>query len=372
MPRISFTEKKILRGISQNKNSSTHHRKKIGLPPGSLVFIGDKKQEHVNLSLISYDRNILETKKLTNISEYSPCDDKNKTIWLNIDGLHDIAIIKDLESVFGIHSLALEDCLNTAQHPKMEEYDDTTLLILKMLSVDQKTGVVHAEQVSFFLGENFVISLQEKEGDVFHSIRERLNNSNGRLRKSGPDYLLSALLDSIVDNYFIVTEYFAGQLEKIDEELLDEFGSDTLQEIYQLKKNVISIRRLIFPLRDAMRELLSGEQNPLINESTEPYFRDIYDHLYQVVDSLDIYRDMMSSMMDLYLSNLGHRTNEVMKVLTIIATIFIPLTFIAGLYGMNFQYMPELQWKYGYFAVLGIMTGIAAIMIAYFKRKRWL
>ena len=279
-------------------------------------------------------------------------------------------IIEKLGKCYNLHPLLQEDILNTEQRPKMEDFGDYLFLALKMLNYDEN-GVIEAEQVSLVLGSKYVISFQEHEGDVFNSIRERIRKKKGRIRKSGADYLAYALLDAIVDNYFIILENIEERIEATEKLLTANPATETLQSIRELKKDAIFLRKSIWPLREVISNLEESE-SPLIHESLGAYLRHVYDHTIQIIDTVESLRDTISGLLDVYLSTLSNRMNEVMKVLTIFASIFIPLTFIAGIYGMNFTFMPELDWQWGYFAALCIMALAAGAMLVYFKRKKWL
>jgi magnesium transporter len=345
--------------------------KKSGLPPGTLVYLGEKKVEQVRISYIDYDEQSYQEKQVSKIEECFPFKATPTVSWINIDGLHEVEILEKLGRQFELHPLMLEDILNMDQRPKYEDFDKHIFIVLKMLSFDNETQSVESEQVSLVLGENFVISLQERVGDVFDPIRERIRNAKGRIRKLGPDYLMYSLLDAIVDNYFGILEKLGDKIEAMEEELVGEPTQKTLQQIHYLKKEMIYLRRSVWPLR----ELISGmerSESPLIEDSTDAYLRDLYDHTIQVIDTMESFRDMVSGMLDTYLSSLSNRMNSIMKVLTIIATIFIPLTFVAGVYGMNFKYMPELNSRWGYPVVWLVMLIIASTMLIYFKRKKWL
>ena len=288
-----------------------------------------------------------------------------------MDGVHNVSVLEKLGDCFGLHRLVMEDIMNTDQRPKMEDYGEYLYIVLKMLA-GGKNGEIVAEQVSLVLGANFVLSFQEGvEGDVFNLIRDHLRTGKGRIRKMKADYLAYALLDAVVDNYFVVLEKFGDKIESIETELIGNPTQETVQRIYQLKREMIFLHNAVWPLREVVSGLGKHESS-LIQESTAPYLRDVYDHTIHVIDSVDIYREMLSSMLDLYLSSVSNRLNEVMKVLTVISLIFMPLTFIAGVYGMNFKYMPELEWHYGYFFSLFLMLGISVLMLFYFKRKKWL
>ena len=344
---------------------------KRGLPPGTLVYSGDHKVDAVRITLMDYDDQHLQEQILHSIEECLPFKDTPTVSWINIDGLHDIALMEQLGQQFDIHVLVLEDVLSIDQRPKQEDYDNHLFVVLKMLTYDDEHQCVRSEQVSIILGQNYVLSFQEVVGDVFEPIRERLRQAKGRLRKMGPDYLFYALLDALVDSYFLILEKIGDRIEGLEDELVTEPTDATLRQIHELKREMIFLRRNIWPLR----ELISGLQrceSGLIQENVEIYLRDVYDHTIQVIDTIESLRDMVSGMLDIYLSSVSNKMNAVMKVLTIIATLFIPTTFVAGIYGMNFDHMPELHWKYGYIVLWGVLLAIFTSMIIYFKRKKWL
>jgi magnesium transporter len=352
------------------KNTQRRSRK-AGLPPGSLVHIGEKKTERTKITIMDYDEQNFQEKEAKTVEECFAFKETATVTWINIDGVHDSEVVGKLGNRFGVHPLILEDIMTTQQRPKMEDMGDYIFIVLRMLSLSEKKKEVRSEQVSLILGSNFVISFQEMEGDVFDSVRDRIRTGKGRLRKMGPDYLAYALIDSIVDNYFLTLEKLGEKVEFIEEELVSDPGRKTLQEIHILKREMIYLRKSVWPLREVISGLERVESD-LIKESTGIFLRDVYDHTIQVIDTVETYRDMLSGMLDMYLSSVSNRMNEVMKVLTIIATIFIPLTFIAGVYGMNFRYMPELGWRWGYFIVLGLMLAIGIMMVLFFKRKKWM
>lgn len=345
--------------------------KKIAQPPGTLIHVGEKKIETVKLSLIRYNKDILEEKEME-----SPCDclsekDFKGVCWVNVSGIHDVGIIEQIGNNFELHSLVMEDILNTFQRPKQESHEDYVYTVLKMLYYDKSKKEVQSEQVSFILGSNFVVTFQEREEDVFGPVRERIRKAKGRIRKKGADYLLYALIDAIVDNYFLLMEGLGEDIEALEDQLLEHPAPEILQTIHNLKREMIFLRKAVWPLREIINGLLKDESK-LIKKATEIYLRDVYDHTIQIIETTETYRDMVAGLQDLYLSSVSNRMNEVMKVLTIIATLFIPLTFIAGIYGMNFEFMPELKWKAGYFIIWGVMAAAAAVMFIYFKRKKWL
>jgi len=325
----------------------------------------------VRITIIDYDESHVEDKEAKRIEECFPFTDKPTVTWININGLHQLDIIEKIGEHFNVHPLVLEDIVNTGQRPKIEDFVDYIFVTLKMLRYSDEEKETKAEQVSLILGSNFVISFQENEGDVFDPIRQRIEADKGRIRKMGADYLAYALMDAIVDNYFTILEKLGDRIEDFEEELVVNPKPETLQAIHHLKREMIFLRKSVWPLREVINRLERWESS-LINKSTAIYFRDVYDHTIQVIDSVETFRDMLSGMLDIYLSSISNRMNEVMKVLTIIATIFIPLTFIAGVYGMNFRFMPELEMPIGYPVVLLVMLFIGILMFAYFRKKKWL
>ena len=354
-----------------NRDLFQVNAKEVGLPPGTLIHVGEQKTEKPVISLIDYGPDIFETSTDLTVEEAKACKETFTVSWVNLSGIHDITVLEQFGKTFGIHPLALEDILNTQHRPKLEEFDDYSLIIIKMLFFDDSTQTIKTEQVSMTLGPHYLLSFQEVEGDVFDGVRDRLKRGNGRIRQRGSDYLAYALLDSIVDSYFHILETIGDKLVSLEESLLDNPTRDTQAQIYHYKRELMLIRKAVWPLREVVNELYKNE-SPLVKEDTQVFLRDLYDHTIQVIDTIEIFRDTVSGLQDLYMSSVGNRMNEIMKVLTIVASIFIPLTFVAGIYGMNFEYIPELKWHWGYFAVWGFMTICAAGMLLYFKRKKWL
>jgi magnesium transporter len=344
--------------------------KKIGLPPGTPVFIGDKKTETSKITVLDYDETQFQEREVKEIEECFPFKETPSVTWINVDGVHDVGLIQKLGETFDLHPLIIEDIVHTQQRPKMEESENYIYIVLKMLYLDNEKSETQVEQVSLVLGKNFVISFQEKEGDIFEPIRERIRNGKGRIRKMATDYLAYALIDAVVDHYFIILEKDGEKIEELEDKVVADPKPETLQSIHRLKREMIFLRRSVWPLRELVNSLERGE-SPLIHKTTRIYLRDVYDHTIQVIDTLETYRDMLSGMHDTYLSSISNRMNEVMKVLTIIATIFIPLTFIAGIYGMNFEFMPELKWRWAYFVIWGVIIIVALSMVAFFRRKKW-
>lgn len=347
--------------------------KKTGLPPGSLVHIGEKKQAHTRITVMDYDGDRCSERHPEDVAAIFPLREDPATSWINIDGVHDTALIERLGRHFLIHPLTLEDTVNTAQRPKAEAFDDYVYVVFKMLRFDDAAGRVHAEQVSLVMGRRFLISFQEAEGDVFEAVRERIRKGGGRIRRSGSDYLAYALMDCVVDNYFAVVEHLGDKIDALEEQLhaAEDGGTDLLHDIFRLKQEMIYLRKQVWPLRETLSHLHKTD-NPLIQEKTRVFFADVYDHLVQGLEIIESLRDVLSSLHDLYISMTGQRMNEIMKVLTIIATIFIPVTFVAGIYGMNFEVMPELKWRWGYFAVWGLFVVMTTGLLVFFKRRKWL
>ena len=346
--------------------------KKIGQPPGSLIHIGDETVKDVKITIIDYKDEQFREMEAPSLEACFPFKDTDSVTWINVEGIHRSEILEKMGECYGLHPLVLEDIMATDQRPKMEDFGDYMFIVLKMIKYNAENGGLEIEQVSLILGKNFVLSFQEgKEGDVFDPLRERLRTGKGRIRKMGADYLVYAMMDSIIDNYFVVIENLGEEIEVIEEKLVTEPVPDTLRSIHKLKRDMIYLRKSVWPLREVIGSLERGE-SPLVTKSTGIYLRDVYDHTIQVIDTVETFRDMLSGMLDIYLSSVSNRLNAVMKVLTVIATIFMPLTFIVGLYGMNFKYMPELEWHWGYPAVIGVMVIIAAWMLVMFKRKKWL
>lgn len=344
---------------------------KVGMPPGTYVHVGEKKMEKVLITVMDYNEKKYEFKEVEKVEDIFPYKDNPNVTWINIYGLHEMDILEKIGDHFGIHTLVLEDIANTAHQPKMEIFDDFLFIVLKMIWFNDNDDELQAEQISLIFGQNFVLCFQERKGDVFNSIRERIKIGNARLRKYGADFLTYRIMDVIVDNYFLVLEKLGDKIETLDEEVLDNPEKDTVQKIHDLKRSLLFLRKSIWPLREVVNTI-TREESSLFKKTTFPFLRDLYDHVIQVIDTLETYRDLVSGLLDMYMTNMSNKMNEVMKVLTIIATIFIPLTFLAGIYGMNFDFMPELHWRYSYPIVWFVMIVVFAGMILFFKRKKWL
>lgn len=325
----------------------------------------------VILELISYNKTEYEKYDNLAVKELLQHISTDRVNWINLDGLEDKQIIKAIQEHFNLHTLLIEDVLDD-QRPKAEEYDDYLFFTLKML-YSIKQGTIEYEQISFVLGNNYLISFQEKEGDLFDHFRERIRLDQGRVRKKGVDYLLYRLIDIIIDNYYIILDSIGERIEIIEDSFshhTQEKREHTFQRIQRLKKELIYLRKAVYPLRDAISKVLKDEIG-FIDEGNHRYFSDIYDHVIHLTDSIDTYKDLTSGLMDLHINTQNTQLNQVIKVLTVISTIFIPLTFIVGVYGMNFDFMPELRWHYGYGLIWIIMLTLAIGMLGYFKTKKW-
>jgi magnesium transporter len=347
-----------------------HLGRKSGLPPGTLVHIGERKVDEPRITILEYDEthySLVEVKKL---GEFTPSPER--VTWINVDGLHESSTVEDLGRCFGLHPLVLEDVMNTGQRPKLEEYDECLFVVLKMLDVDKKTEDIMVEQISIVIGKNFVITFGEREGDVFDGVRDRLKRSLGKSRKAKADYLAYRLMDSVIDHYFVVLDRMSDFLEDVEEQIAEDPTRVDSRELHTLKRETLFLRKQIHPARELLGTLARMEDSDVIQPSTMVYLRDVYDHALQVSETLESQREILASMLDVYHSALSNRMNEVMKVLSIVSTIFIPLSFVAGVYGMNFEHMPELKEPIGYPVVLCCMAVAATGMLIWLRRKRWI
>ncbi|HMQ80862.1 MAG TPA: magnesium/cobalt transporter CorA [Ignavibacteria bacterium] len=346
-------------------------KKAAGLPPGTAVYTGDVlKGEKVIVNLIDYKGNLVNEKEITDPKECSVYTKKDTISWIDVDGIHDVALVQSITDSISIHPLVVEDILNVEQRAKMEEYDGYIYLVLKMFHLG-KTDEIIPEQVSIILSKNYVVTFQEGvEGDTFQEIRNRIRNNKGIINSMTSDYLVYSIIDSIIDSYFTILEVFGDRIERLEEELVNNPQKRTLTEIYRIKREMLYIRKSIWPLREAISRLERGESE-LVSRNTHLYLRDVYDHTINVLDTIETYRDMLSGMIDIYLSSISNRLNETMKYLALISTIFIPMTFIASIYGMNFELMPELKWAQGYWFALSLMAAIGIGFYIYFKKKKW-
>ncbi len=344
---------------------------KSGLPPGTLVHVGHKRVDKVAVTLIDYGEQAVHEERFDAIEPCMAYRDRSTVTWINVTGLHDTDLLQHCGDAFGIHSLVLEDIANTTQRPKAEDHGDYLFVVLKMLYRRPGETEITTEQVSLILGKGYVLTFQEMDGDVFDTIRGRIRGGGGRIRRKQADYLAYALIDAIVDHYFVILEAVGDEIEALHDELMLRAEQEHLVRLHRLKHDLIGMRRILWPLRELVATL-ERTDSTLLSDALTPYLRDVYSHTFQVIDSLDTMRELLSSAMEMYMTTLSNRMNQVMKTLTVIATIFIPLTFVAGVYGMNFDNMPELHWKYGYAAVWGVMLLSIAGMVVFFKRRRWL
>jgi magnesium transporter len=342
-----------------------------GMSPGSLIYIGEERLDSARISVIRYSPEAVSEHDPVTVSEAAALRSGPSVTWINVDGVHDTAVMEELGRAFALHPLLLEDVVHTDQRPKLDSYDDHLFLVLKMIRASDSEHETRVEQLSLVLGGGYVMSFQEASGDVFDPVRQRIRNSRVRIRSLGADYLLYALIDAVVDHYFLVLDRMAERSERLEADVFAGTTAKTLEEIQRVKHDLIFLRRSVWPLREALSSLLR-EGSSMVDAKTLVFFRDVYDHTIHVLDTVEGLRDTTSGLLDIYLSAASNRLNEVMKVLTIIATIFIPLTFIAGVYGMNFEHMPELQWWWAYPVVLGGMTLVALVMLAFFRRRGWL
>lgn len=341
---------------------------KTGAPPGTLVYFGEKQTDKVRITLIEYNESEFVEKNFYDISECIDGVNPAMVKWINVDGIHDVTLIEKIGKYFNIHPLTLEDIVNTKQRPKFEDYDNYVVSVMKMIYYDE---AIHSEQLSVVLMHGMVISFQEVDGgDAFDLIRNRIRQGKGRIRKMGADYLAYALIDAVVDCYFGILEKIGDRIELLEDDLINEPSKETMHKLHLMKREMIFVRKAVWPMRELINNMERSETE-LIQPSTDIYLRDVHDHTIRLIDTVETYRDLLSGMMDIYLSSVSNRMNEVMKVLTIITTIFVPVTFIAGVYGMNFDHMPELRWKWGYPAVWAVMLAIIISLLIYFRRKKW-
>ncbi|TAH26710.1 MAG: magnesium and cobalt transport protein CorA [Cytophagales bacterium] len=328
------------------------------------------KLEH---QVIFYSESIFEEKKFTELEDCLLYKELQGNLWINIESNKHVEIIESLSKKFRLHPLTIEDIFSVDQRPKLDDYEDQIFIVIKMLSYDEATNTIETEQLSLILGKNYLVSIQEsdKEGDVFNSIREKLRGSKGKIRKMGADYLLYSLIDMVVDNYFNIIEKIGEKVEEIESNLITDPTSQTLRRLYALKRELVYLRKSVWPLREVIAKLERLDSD-LVQDATVLYIKDVYDHTVQVIETIESYRELLAGLLDIYLSSISNRLNSVMKVLTIISTIFMPLSFVVGLYGMNFEYIPELKWQYGYYMVIGICCLISLGMLYFFRKRRWI
>ena len=345
--------------------------KKSGLPPGTPIHIGDKKVENVTITTYRYNEHRLDEIVTHDLEEHVIPKDPQTLTWINVQGLQQVDTLQGLADFFGWHPLVVEDIVNTAQRPKLEDYGDYLFIVLKRMSTSNAAKHIQVEQVSMIQSSQYLVTFQEGGDEPFCDVRNRLNNERGRIRKLGTDYLAYEIIDSVVDQYFVVLEQLDHYLEGLEDQILDHPGPESLQRLHQIKRDAIIIRSSVWPLREVLNHLQHSDST-LVNKETSIYFRDVYDHTAAVIESIEISRDILTGMFDVYLTSLSNRMNETMKVLTVIATIFIPLTFLTGIFGMNFRFMPILEWEWGFLLLFTLMFFLAGGMLVYFRRKRWI
>ncbi len=345
--------------------------RKTGLPPGTPVHVGEKRLDTVKMTVIGYNPDAMTWVDEARIDDLHQLPRKEGQVcWVTVNGLHDIDFLREVATYFGLHDLVLEDIVNTEQRAKIEEYDDYLYLVSKLPQMQEENARLHVEQVSLVLGKDFVLLVLEDEHPIFQDINDRLRNKTSKLRSNGADFLFYTLLDEVVDHFFNILEILGEKIEHLEDHIISDNSPETLRKINRLRHRMILLHRIVMPMREVMSSLERHDSNLLSNELS-PYLRDVYDHIVQVIDTVDTYREILSGSLDIHLSANGNRMNAIMKVLTVISTIFMPLTFIVGLYGMNFEHMPELKWRYGYPIVLVLMTVIGLLMVRWFKRKKW-
>ncbi len=344
--------------------------KKTGLSPGSLIFTGKQKVQQTNITLKRYSPDNIQEQNITPDHTFkSPANDE--MVWYDIRGVHDVTLVEKIGAAFQIHPLVLEDVLETNQRPKLEEYENGIFLVVRALSFDQSALAIHTEQVAIYFSNKLLISFQEDKTDLFEGVRTRITSGRGKIRSRGADYLAYALIDNIVDYYFDVLDKVEEEIDRIEDEVLTNPGMQVKSSIHQLKRELLTVRKSVNPLREAISRFSKAEHD-LIDESSKLFLRDLHDHIIQIMDMVENYRDTLSGLQDLYLSELSYKMNSVMQMLTIIATIFIPLSFLAGVYGMNFDHIPELHWQYSYYVFWGVIVFIIGGSLYYFRRKGWL
>ena len=344
---------------------------KSGLPPGTPVHIGEQKLETMSLTALTYSEHAFHEMQTDRVEEVLPLASTTENVWITVQGIHHIEALQQLGAAFGLHPLVMEDIVNTDQRPKIEDYGEYLFLVMKAVSRHNPAPSLMVEQISLIVGGNFVLCFLEGSDDPFIDLRERLRRGKGRLRTMGSDYLTYAHLDTIVDQYFPLLEQLGEDIEQLEEGLIAHADGEVLRRLHVFKREMILLRKAIWPLREVLGHVERGEST-LIHSSTHIYLRDVYDHTIQLIETTETYRDMLAGMMDIYLTSLSNKLNETMKVLTVIATIFIPLTFIVGVYGMNFKFMPELEWPWGYPLVMGVMLMLGIGMLWAFRSKHWI
>lgn len=346
-------------------------KSKMGLAPGTAVFTGVRKMDNIEIVVTQYDEDQCSDFNPKSIKDLIKLLEKLEgKVWINIDGLHEEESIVEFCTYLSIHKLTVEDLVSVGQRPKLEEYDDYLYLVIKMFQLKMESKNIDIEQLSFILKDDLLITFQEKSGDVFQSIRGRLHDAKSMIRKRGTDYLLYALLDAVVDHYFVIIENLSSELENLEELLLNQPSKERLNELHHIRREILTLRRAAYPMREVVSKFEKIDA-PKISNDTKIFIRDLYDHTIQAIETIEVFRDIAAGLLDLYMNSAANKMNEIMKLLTIISTIFIPLSFLAGVYGMNFENMPELKTQNGYFIFLGVLFTIFIAMLIYFKRKQW-
>jgi len=366
--KIKHQTKKHLRNVTR---LILPKAKKIGLPPGSLVYTGSKENQAIKIKLMEFDQNQFVEKDIQKIEDVFYCKDNSSTSWINIDGIHNLETMEKIQNHFNIHPLTMEDILNITQRPKMDEYENYIFIVLRMFFYDQSLRFAKTEQVSLIIGKTYLITFLEDEGDVFDPVRERIRKAGTKTRNNGNDFLAYSLIDSIVDSYFNILETIGEDIEELEDRIIFHPEKEDLQIVHTMRRNMILLRKSVWPLREVITAMQRNEHEN-IKQPTQIYLRDLYDHTIQIIETIESYRDMLVGMLDVYLSSVSNKMNEVMKVLTVMSTLFIPLTFLAGVYGMNFQFFPELEMKWMYPWGFWLITLLVVlVMIIYFKKKKW-
>jgi magnesium transporter len=354
-----------------HRKQNTKYADKIGMPPGALVYIGKKRTEKARITKINFSKDFYEETELDDISAYKAKKRPNTVNWVNINGIHDMEVMESVGNEFKLDMMVMEDIVNTNHRPKADEFEDYLFVTLKTLNFSQKKKEVDVEQISLVLGTDWLLTFQEGDADTFSLIKERIRSSKGHITQRSVDFLFYRLIDTVVDNYFLTMDAVSEAIEELEDKLIADPDENLHHKIYNLKKKIAVIKKAIVPLRDAISTIIKCDYN-YISESTKKYFSDVYEHLIHVIESINAQHEMLNDFLNMYLSGLSNKMNEVMQVLTIFASIFIPLTFIAGVYGMNFKYMPELHNPYGYYITWGVMIGLAVALLLYFRKKKWL
>lgn len=345
--------------------------RKIGLSPGTLVHLGRRLADRVSIEVYHCaPGRPAEHRMVETADELAAYRDAPGLTWVDVNGIHDVELIARLGERFNLHPLLLEDVVSAHQRPKFEVHGEHLYLVFKMLLRSEEGDEIEMEQLSVVIGDGFVLTFQERERDTFDPVRRRLTDPASRLRQHGADFLAYALVDTVVDNYFAVLEWLGDRIEELEDRLVESPEPATLREVYDVKRTLVQLRHAVWPLRDALAAMGRGD-TPLVQPATQPYLRDVQDHTLRVIDTIETYRDMAATLIEMYLSGTSHRLNQVMRVLTVVATLFIPLTFIVGVYGMNFRHMPELEWYWGYPVIMALMAVLLGGMAVFFKVKRW-